>query len=935
MPHLPFKRSNKSQASLDKISDTRDHSPSRDQQSYDNGYPQSIHAETEYVPHQNHHQQLQPDERYYDETPVQSGRHLLIRNTNNRNSVLNVYQEQQHSSRPSIGVVPPPQQDSIPEDELYTPGGSQPGPSPSGRDKDRKQKRSFFGLGGPKDKREDREDKGRLSRGGSVLQKKSGPPPQLQHPGSAQSRSPASPNPSQSESIVTYLDQRESREAPDVDRYYHDQRQPQYQAEHQDPSSQDRQYRQLQQIYQQEQEYKPSFPRGDHRFEADPSLRPPSQSSLGPPSPVGGGRLTLSSQSTSQTPRYSVQEQIYRQQPPSQTQSPTQQLQPQSIEIESVQSDMRQANRDRSTREPRMEDEQRYAPQDVARVRMSAQQETGRNTPPPLKGREDAANLPHEALLAKYEELSTKYSKVKRYYFEKEAQVTQLQNTVANQRLSMSKTSLDDNQYMTRFERLNGAIQNLAFNVRKDWRRIPNWLVPACNRDACAVGTKEMTAVGRAVISKWLFDRVFQEIFHPGIDPVLSSQLKQMERALRRAPGSLTEEQRDDLLTKVTTWRLTTCESLHDFLQSRDSEANSEHMAKYLTDQLCDYLCHLLNSPPPPGLEGHLYTIITQTLSIAANLPLESRDIGIEYFLPGTPINETYMKLESGMTTLVNPGSAPSRDDHDEDQQVSSQQHQHQHRSDSVASTAADQTLPNSVEEQIREATRAAQVGRQDSVTGDSSNSHFSSPSLTSTKDKKKSSSMFSSFGGGFANKKSPPAQTQHQPSNHVNDSSGGSSTRGPSTHDLTTSQPDGSAARRDVPGDMHGQMVRQDSPDDESQYMWNIDVMTRGQREGKIRFAVFLAVEVRGKSAAKNESTQAQSQSGSNSSSNNNNSSSGGGGNGNDTSQAQKDTVQQPLNSAGLPLTPGQQLSGNSAGAAGAAPTGANILVKAPVFAF
>ena len=37
-----------------------------------------------------------------------------------------------------------------------------------------------------------------------------------------------------------------------------------------------------------------------------------------------------------------------------------------------------------------------------------------------------------------------KYQKVKKYYFEKESQVHQLQNTIAHQRLSASRTSLDD-----------------------------------------------------------------------------------------------------------------------------------------------------------------------------------------------------------------------------------------------------------------------------------------------------------------------------------------------------------------------------------------------------------------------------------------------------------------------------------------------------------
>ena len=73
-----------------------------------------------------------------------------------------------------------------------------------------------------------------------------------------------------------------------------------------------------------------------------------------------------------------------------------------------------------------------------------------------------------------------KYRKVKKYYFDKDAQVQQLQNTLAHQRLSQSRTSLDDNEYSNRFQRLDGAINNLAFNIRRDWRSIPALACSSC-----------------------------------------------------------------------------------------------------------------------------------------------------------------------------------------------------------------------------------------------------------------------------------------------------------------------------------------------------------------------------------------------------------------------------------------------------------------------
>ena len=81
---------------------------------------------------------------------------------------------------------------------------------------------------------------------------------------------------------------------------------------------------------------------------------------------------------------------------------------------------------------------------------------------------------------------------MKRYYFDKEAQVQHLQNTVAHQRMAVSRTVLDDNEYANRFTRLDGAIKDLAFSVRKDWRSIPAWLHGLVTEDATAAGTKSV-----------------------------------------------------------------------------------------------------------------------------------------------------------------------------------------------------------------------------------------------------------------------------------------------------------------------------------------------------------------------------------------------------------------------------------------------------------
>ncbi|KAI7343295.1 hypothetical protein KC336_g23065, partial [Hortaea werneckii] len=83
----------------------------------------------------------------------------------------------------------------------------------------------------------------------------------------------------------------------------------------------------------------------------------------------------------------------------------------------------------------------------------------GRNMPQPLQtsaGGDEMSEDDVAQLVKDHKELREKYTKVKKYYFEKEDQVKQLQNSLAHQRLSQSRTSLDDSEYTTRFNRLDG-----------------------------------------------------------------------------------------------------------------------------------------------------------------------------------------------------------------------------------------------------------------------------------------------------------------------------------------------------------------------------------------------------------------------------------------------------------------------------------------------
>ena len=242
----------------------------------------------------------------------------------------------------------------------------------------------------------------------------------------------------------------------------------------------------------------------------------------------------------------------------------------------------------------------------------------------------------------------------------------QLQNTLAHQRLAQSRTSLDDNEYQTRFNRLDGAINNLAFNIRKEWKAVPRWLAPHVNQDATSTVSKEMTAVGRACISRWIVDEIFDRYFHPSLEPSLSSHLKAIERNLRRfAPPVQTEEDREALLAKISNWRLATLDGLQDLLNTHDAVDFRTTLTNMLVEMLTSDLMMNLKDPPPPGLDAGVVGIIELAIAIASNLPLESRDVYIDYVMPGTAVNEISMKPDGTLPPLTNPGEGAAGEQND------------------------------------------------------------------------------------------------------------------------------------------------------------------------------------------------------------------------------------------------------------------------------
>ncbi|KAK5988861.1 hypothetical protein PT974_10358 [Cladobotryum mycophilum] len=277
--------------------------------------------------------------------------------------------------------------------------------------------------------------------------------------------------------------------------------------------------------------------------------------------------------------------------------------------------------------------------------------EKDRNSPQPSTTQERDADSEKA-----FKELLTKYKNVKRLYFDGKSQIEQLtsqvehlQNAFANQRMSQSRTALDDSEYATRFNRLNGAINNLSFNIRKDWRCLPQWLEKYVSPDALKTGKQEMTAVGRAVISRWVVEEIFNKCFHPGLEQTLSAQLKEVELSIRGNAYTMhSQEEFDALTTKVVNWRMATLEGLQQKLGGTTTTDNRHVLTTKLTTNLTACLYQYLNTPPPSGVEGSTSMIVELAIGIAANLPLESRDVSIAYPLPGEILQPHLMEVEKG-----------------------------------------------------------------------------------------------------------------------------------------------------------------------------------------------------------------------------------------------------------------------------------------------
>jgi hypothetical protein len=220
--------------------------------------------------------------------------------------------------------------------------------------------------------------------------------------------------------------------------------------------------------------------------------------------------------------------------------------------------------------------------------------------------------------------------------------------------MSVSRTSLDDSEYKNRFERLIGLIGQLSFAIRKSWKQVPEWMHKGVNKDALAAGAREMTGVGRAYISWWLYSEVFERMFHPDLDPALSYELKNIATNIRRcSPPVHSQEEDEALTTKISSWRLATIEGLSEHIRSPAAQQNRATMSRMLNEKLIAHISTYLTDPPPADLPGGVHMIIELAVNIASHLPMESREVFIFYCSPLSYFSADDMNVETGIPPLT------------------------------------------------------------------------------------------------------------------------------------------------------------------------------------------------------------------------------------------------------------------------------------------
>ena len=176
------------------------------------------------------------------------------------------------------------------------------------------------------------------------------------------------------------------------------------------------------------------------------------------------------------------------------------------------------------------------------------------------------------------------------------------------------------------------------------------------NKDAILTGKQEMTAVGKAYMSHWLVSNLFDMYFHPSLELGLSRDLKEVWHNVRKyCPPFQSGEEEEALNAKLVNWRMTTIDGLQERLRDPSASQHYTRLVEMLNEKMVGDMSLLLTDPAPPDLAGGVSMIIELAVAVAQHIPMESRDVAVEYFYPGASLQPDMMKVESGIPALTSP----------------------------------------------------------------------------------------------------------------------------------------------------------------------------------------------------------------------------------------------------------------------------------------
>ncbi|KAK9474217.1 uncharacterized protein V1510DRAFT_306940 [Dipodascopsis tothii] len=227
-----------------------------------------------------------------------------------------------------------------------------------------------------------------------------------------------------------------------------------------------------------------------------------------------------------------------------------------------------------------------------------------------------------------YEHLNYCYSTTLAKSQADEDTIRGLQENLASLSLDRNKTIRDDTEYSALWLQLDGAVRTAGFKLRELWNldKLPEWLNGRSRKNL---------VVGRAIISRFLYERVFYgDVVNPYLPLDQSRHLATVQRAIaKRRPEELAY------------WRAQTL----DLMLSTDPQVRSKNMSTHLEKLKKDFaklIAPFWNATPAGGLPEiptEISDIFELSLQIIALMSAETRDFYVRFYNEGDAFDPSQM----------------------------------------------------------------------------------------------------------------------------------------------------------------------------------------------------------------------------------------------------------------------------------------------------